>query len=79
MSAKSIALFQAHMANRPQPRVTGSVVKSLRTLSDKHLRDLHSLARSEVRRRKQIATRNATWTASTGLVDVMTATLEMKK
>lgn len=55
----------------------GPIDKTLRGLSDKHLKDLISLALKEQRRRAKIACANARWTCGEGLNEVILSSVEM--
>lgn len=56
-----------------------SVKKLVQKLADQDLKQLESLVRAEVRRRKQIALANAGWTSGEGLKDVLEASLKFNE
>lgn len=52
-------------------------MEALKGLTDKQLRDVISLAQSEMRRRKRIAQKNNVWASNDGLSAVMQASVEL--
>ena len=53
--------------------------KTIQKLSDQDLKQLESLVRAEVRRRKQIALANAGWTSGEGLEAVLEASVKLNQ